>query len=290
MAVYSHWLNKVIYLGHTKFLPMDHEMRFDPLLYSSFDMPYGDLRECPEPIPFAYWKSIAERAMDPNDEMSFQRSGLTRWSILATLPYWGDLLIRHLLDPMHIEGNVGKSLIRSLYGERDPNFREACEEHERHPDVWISIDDITHVEHHPSAPWVLSTRQKKEFRSRIGAMQFPTGYGANLQKAFGGEDSHKWPAYLKTHDYHRLLQHVIPVAIMGLGNDDLEDAIWSLGKLLRWICSKEILVEEIPSMEILGAEVVCKLERALPPIFFDSQVRYFQIFVFSYFQLCNISF
>jgi hypothetical protein len=33
------------------------------------------------------------------------------------------------------------------------------------------------------------------------------GYGANLQKAFGRDDDHKWPRYLKTHDYHRLLQH-----------------------------------------------------------------------------------
>jgi hypothetical protein len=30
-------------------------------------------------------------------------------------------------------------------------------------------------------------------------------YGANLQKAFGRDDDHKWPRYLKTHDYHRLL-------------------------------------------------------------------------------------
>ena len=48
-------------------------------------------------------------------------------------------------------------------------------------------------------------------------MRFPTGYGANLKKAFGSLESPKWPQYLKTHDYHRLLQDIIPVAIMGLG-------------------------------------------------------------------------
>ncbi len=30
------------------------------------------------------------------------------------------------------------------------------------------------------------------------------GYGDNLQKAFGRDDDHKSPRYLKTHDYHRL--------------------------------------------------------------------------------------
>jgi len=38
------------------------------------------------------------------------------------LPYWGELKIRHLLDPMHIEGNVGKAIIKQLYGEKDSNF------------------------------------------------------------------------------------------------------------------------------------------------------------------------
>ncbi|CAM6082122.1 unnamed protein product [Calypogeia fissa] len=105
-------------------------------------------------------------------------------------------------------------------------------------------------------------------------MRFPIGYGANLRKAFGGVDSPLWPAYLKIHDFHHLLQHIIPVAIIGLGSDDLRDAIWSLGKLLRWVCQKEIKEEEIPAMEIFGVEVVCKLEKALPPSFFDGQVHF----------------
>jgi hypothetical protein len=71
--------------------------------------------------------------------MVFEGSGLTRWGILNSLPYWGELKIRHLLDPMHIEGNVGKATIKQLYGEKDNNFREACEDLERHPDVWIML-------------------------------------------------------------------------------------------------------------------------------------------------------
>jgi hypothetical protein len=52
-------------------------------------------------------------------------------------------------------------------------------------------------------------------------MRFPTGYGANLRRAFEENDNPKWPAYLKTHDYHRLLQHIIPIAIIGLGSSEL---------------------------------------------------------------------
>jgi hypothetical protein len=46
-----------------------------------------------------------------------------------------------------------------------------------------------------------------------------------------------------------------------------------LGNLLRWVCSKELFVEEIPRMRVIAAKVVCKLEKTFPPSFFDCQVH-----------------
>ena len=100
-----------------------------------------------------------------------------------------------------------------------------------------------------------------------------TGYGANLRKAFAPEDSHKWPRFLKTHDYHRLLHHIIPVAIMGLASDDLQNALQDLGILLRWVYQKEVYTIEIPRIKVCVAELMIKLEYALPPSFFDCQIH-----------------
>jgi hypothetical protein len=54
------------------------------------------------------------------------------------------LPITHLLDPMHIEGNVGRSLIRHLYGEKNHNWRESCEEMGMHGPLgfWPSMDPL----------------------------------------------------------------------------------------------------------------------------------------------------
>ena len=87
------------------------------------------------------------------------------------------------------------------------------------------------------------------------------------------EDNHKWPMYLKTHDYHRLLQHILPMAMIGMASKEVQDVVWSLGKLLRWVYLKKIYVEESPRMRVLAVEVVCKLELAFPPSFFDCQVH-----------------
>jgi hypothetical protein len=112
MAKYSSHLCKVVDLGHTKFLPLGHDMRSYPILFLSFDMPYEDECHLSKAITFAYWMDIANRVADPNDLMMFEGTGLTRWGILKSLPYSGELKICHLLDPMHIEGNVGKAIIK----------------------------------------------------------------------------------------------------------------------------------------------------------------------------------
>ncbi len=63
------------------------------------------------------------------------------------------------------------------------------------------------------------------------------------------------------------------MAKIGLASAEVQDVFWSLGNLLRWVCSKELFVEEIPRMRVIVVEVVCKLEKAFPPSFFDYQVH-----------------
>jgi hypothetical protein len=67
-----------MYLGHTKFLPLGHDMRLDPLIFASFDMPYGDEHDIPEATIFLYWSNIANRVTDLDDTMVFEGSGFTR--------------------------------------------------------------------------------------------------------------------------------------------------------------------------------------------------------------------
>jgi hypothetical protein len=37
---------------------------------------------------------------------------------------------------MHIEGNIGKSLIKHLFGEKGAEWRKACVEQNMHLDLW----------------------------------------------------------------------------------------------------------------------------------------------------------
>ena len=87
-ACFNPHLKKMVYEGHTKFLPMDHQLRGQ------------DQRQIPQTIKVADWK----RAWDNGDGSSLP--GMKGVNIFYTLPYWGELLIHHLLDPMHCFKNI----------------------------------------------------------------------------------------------------------------------------------------------------------------------------------------
>ena len=61
-------------------------------------------------------------------------SGMNRLSILYQLPYWQDLLITSLLDPMHIFKNVGQTIWDHFIGIKDKGgWREDLKEcHKEH--------------------------------------------------------------------------------------------------------------------------------------------------------------
>ncbi|KAL3688515.1 hypothetical protein R1sor_014824 [Riccia sorocarpa] len=215
---------------------------------------------------------VVRNELDGIGHIPIERARLKRWSILHRLPYWKDLLIQHLLDPMHIEANVTKSLIKRIFGEKDGKpARRACEEFGVHPEAWIQVSDGG-IESLPSAPWILTTEERKICRQRISDIRFPTSFGSCLREAFE-KDGAKWHAALKSHDYHILLQYVLPIVLQGLGSQDLRDAIYDLSALMRWVCSKTVRTTDIDEKELFAITTLCKLERTLPPDYFDSQIH-----------------
>ncbi|KAL3696095.1 hypothetical protein R1sor_010171 [Riccia sorocarpa] len=96
----------------------------------------------------------------------FQTSGYAACPTCGLLYQWqGDLMIQHLLDPMHIEANVTKSLIKRIFGEKDGKpTRRACEEFGVHPEAWIQVSDGG-IESLPPAPWILTTGRAENMQA-----------------------------------------------------------------------------------------------------------------------------
>jgi hypothetical protein len=141
---------------------------------------------------------------------------------------------------MHIEGNVAKSFVRHVYGEREGSkadswaCRRACEAFQVHYYTWVQTrpEGVQYIE---PAPWVMTKDERRQFKNRIAKMRMPTGYGANLRKAFTCGRDQDWAGYLKTHDYHKLLHDIFPIALDGLCSHALRTAMSRLATLLRYV-------------------------------------------------------
>lgn len=117
----------------------------------------------------------------------------------------------------------------------------------------------------PRAPYVLSDAEFEKFVKCIESLKTPSGYSSDLgkclrKKNFGG---------LKSHDYHILMQQVMPLALRGLMEPGPRLAIMRMCRVFRRLCTKVYNPADFPSLEADVAESMALLEIQFPPSFFD---------------------
>ena len=74
---------------------------------------------------------------------------------------------------------------------------------------------------------------------------------------------------LKSHDYHIMIERLIPVMCRGYVNDEVWKAIAELSYFYRQLYAKEISKEMMEKLEESVPVLLCKLEKIFPPGFFN---------------------
>ena len=177
-----------------------------------------------------------------------------------------EMPVRHVLDVMHIEKNIAESVLKFLFGEKDtPDSRRDLEELGIRRELWLRPRANRQAFVKPQAPYVFTEAEKKLFIEEVSAICTPTGYGSALGKhikkcKFQG---------LKSHDYHCLIQQIIPVVSRTLLQPLQRTALIRLGKSLNRICARVVDKTEIAALRVYVAETLCFLEVCFPPSFFD---------------------
>jgi len=95
-------------------------------------------------------------------------------------------------------------------------------------------------------------------------LKFPSGYVGALSRRI--QDG--MLRGLKTHDFHILLQQVIPLCLRNVGNPKVVGAVMRVSRLFRNICAKVVDVDQKAVMLEDVAETICCLEKELPPSVF----------------------
>ena len=187
--------------------------------------------------------------------------------VTASVVNFQDLLIRHLLDVMHCEMNLAKNFLKTITRKKDTmKVRRDLQRRNMRKHLWLTPHPRKAGKMvKPCAPYVLGEGEFEKFAKCIESLKTPTGYSSDLgkcirKKEFGG---------LKSHDYHVLMQQVLPLAIRGLMQPRPPMAVMRMSKLFRRICTKVYNPADFSSLEQDVAESMALLEMEFPPSFFD---------------------
>ena len=103
-----------------------------------------------------------------------------------------------------------------------------------------------------------------EFLQNLKNLRCPTGYVSNLYNRITGGKL----GGLKSHDYHILLQQLLPVCLRNTADKEVLAVIIRLSRLFHRICSKVVDLETELQLLKDATEVLSSLERVFPPSFY----------------------
>ena len=128
---------------------------------------------------------------------------------------------------MHCEKNVCENLLKTLFGETDDaKSREDMRARGIRPHLHLqrNLDGRTHFK--PDAPYVLTKNEQLQFLTTLREIKFPSGYVGPLSSRIANGKLRG----LKTHDFHILLQQVLPLCLRNVGNPKVVGAIMRVSR------------------------------------------------------------
>jgi len=141
--------------------------------------------------------------------------------------------MRHVLDPMHYEKNIAENILKTAFGEKDsPTIRADMQARNIRPHLHVqAVGRDQDKFYMPDATYVLSIEDKAKVMRILKSLRTPTHYvGALHTKISKGKLSG-----LKSHDFHVLLQQILPLCFRRISNKAFAGAVIRLSRVVRKI-------------------------------------------------------
>ena len=168
---------------------------------------------------------------------------------------------------MHCEMNFAKNLLKTIMGKKDSvKVRRDLQRRNMRRHLWLTAHPRKPGKMlKPQASYVLTESEFEKFATCLESLKMPNGFSSDIgkcirKKNFGG---------LKSHDYHVLMQQLLPLALRDLMKPAPRMAIMKICKVFRCLCTKVYNPAEFSSLETEVAESMALLEMEFPPSFFD---------------------
>ncbi len=174
---------------------------------------------------------------------------------------------KHNIDVMHIEKNVCDSLLKFLSGEKDTTaVHRDLEEKNIRAHLWLKPHlQRANVLLKYQAPYVCTDPEWNTFLSRLSHLRVPSYYAGAFKKHI----KDKKLGSMKTHDFHVMMQQIMPLCLRGLMQKPVRHIVIRLSDIFRAVCVKVLDPTQLPKLKEDVAYLLCDFEIYFPPAFFD---------------------
>jgi hypothetical protein len=163
--------------------------------------------------------------------------------------------------------NLAKNFLKTISGKKDiVKVRRDLRRRNIRKHLWLTAHSRRGGKIvKPHALYVLTVEEFEVFVQTIGALKMPMGYSSTLGKHIRGTKF----GSLKSHDYHVLMQQILPLALRELLTPRARMVVMRMCKVFRRICTKVYNPVEYESLQVDVTENMALLEIEFPPSFFD---------------------
>jgi len=177
------------------------------------------------------------------------------------------VLVRHILDVMHCEKNISENLVKHIFGDKDiASVKADMQARGIRPHLHLQpVGNSRDRLHMPPASYVLSATDKAKVLRVLKNLRTPIYYVSALYKKI----SKGKLIGLKSHDFHVLLQQILPLCLRKVSNKSMTGAVIRLNRVFRKLCAKTVNRDEAPQLKADAAETICMMEKEMPSSFFD---------------------
>ncbi|GMI66243.1 hypothetical protein HRI_000293600 [Hibiscus trionum] len=152
---------------------------------------------------------------------------------------------------MHIEKNVYENIIGTILNvdrKSKDNLKSRLDlvdmgiQHDLHPRVLPNGKSSL-----PPSIFTMSKKQKEVFCTVLKDIKVPDGYASNISRCVSVKDRRLYS--LKSHDYHILIQDLLPVALRSCMSHEVTSCIIDLSNIMKAVCGKVLMVEELEKIQ-----------------------------------------
>ncbi|KAH1081573.1 hypothetical protein J1N35_021334 [Gossypium stocksii] len=123
----------------------------------------------------------------------------------------------------------------------------------------------------PPLIFAMSKEEKEVFYMALKDIKVPDAYASNISRCVNLKDRRLYS--LKSHDYHILMQDLLPLALRSCMSKKVTYCIIELSNIMKAICGKVLNVEELEKVQDRAALALRNLEKIFPPSFFTIMVH-----------------